>query len=55
MQDKVDIFFADRPHASSELPATRDIGCNTEPPQRHHVGTQLSLKTLHSHYRSEGW
>uniref|UniRef100_A0A8C5FP91 THAP-type domain-containing protein n=1 Tax=Gadus morhua TaxID=8049 RepID=A0A8C5FP91_GADMO len=39
--------------ASSKLPATRDIGCNTEPPQRHHVGTQLSLETLHSHYRSE--
>ncbi|XP_059926281.1 uncharacterized protein LOC132471191 isoform X1 [Gadus macrocephalus] len=45
---------ADERHAiaSVQLPATRDIGCQTEPPQRRSVGTQLSLKTLHSHYRS---
>ena len=38
------------------LPASisRDVGCQTDPPQGRSVGTQLSFRTLHSHYRSEG-
>ncbi|XP_056157445.1 uncharacterized protein LOC130131688 isoform X2 [Lampris incognitus] len=38
---------------SLQLPATRDVGCQTDPPQRHTVGTQLSLRTLQPHIKSE--
>ncbi|KAL0984638.1 hypothetical protein UPYG_G00144530 [Umbra pygmaea] len=46
---------ADEGHASAslELPATKDIGCQTEPLQRQNVGTQLSSRTLRSHFKSE--
>ncbi|XP_041938207.1 uncharacterized protein LOC121699817 isoform X2 [Alosa sapidissima] len=51
---------ADEEHASTSLmlhteerPATKDIGCQTEPPERKSVGTQLSSRTLHSHHKSE--
>ncbi|KAL2086473.1 hypothetical protein ACEWY4_017532 [Coilia grayii] len=29
-----------------------DVGCQTDPPQTHTVGTQLSMKTLQPHFRS---
>lgn len=33
---------------------TREVGCQTESPHLHSVGTQLSMRTLQSHYRSKG-
>ncbi|KAL0969990.1 hypothetical protein UPYG_G00235660 [Umbra pygmaea] len=45
----------DEGHASAslELPTTKDIGCQTEPPQRQNVGTQLYSRTLRSHDKSK--
>ncbi|KAL0963808.1 hypothetical protein UPYG_G00313850 [Umbra pygmaea] len=36
-----------------QLPATRDVGCQTDPLQRHNVGTKLSFKILQPHISSE--
>ncbi|XP_036931461.1 uncharacterized protein LOC119006642 isoform X3 [Acanthopagrus latus] len=35
-------------------PTVRDVACQTDPPKRISVGTQLSMKTLQSHFRSKG-
>ncbi|XP_026081924.1 uncharacterized protein LOC113058343 [Carassius auratus] len=48
-----------RPGASTssaciQLPLSRDVSCQTDPLETHTVGTQLSLKTLLPHFRSEG-
>ncbi|KAK0149971.1 hypothetical protein N1851_009259 [Merluccius polli] len=39
------------------FPATREIGCQTDPPEinTQTVGTQLSLRTLQPHFKSEGY
>nr|XP_055059811.1 uncharacterized protein LOC129443335 [Misgurnus anguillicaudatus] len=48
----------DETHASTSLqfPATREVGCQTDHPEilKRTVGTQLSLRTLQPHFRSEG-
>ncbi|XP_048114220.1 uncharacterized protein LOC125304199 [Alosa alosa] len=46
----------DERHAcTSQFPAAREIGCQTDHPEilKHTVGTQLSLRTLQPHFRSE--
>ncbi|XP_059389305.1 uncharacterized protein LOC132122845 isoform X3 [Carassius carassius] len=40
--------------ACIQLPLSRDVSCQTDPLETHTVGTQLSLKTLPPHFRSEG-
>ncbi|XP_068196022.1 protein FAM110B isoform X3 [Antennarius striatus] len=35
--------------------ASKDVACQTDPVDTHTVGTQLSFRTLHSHYRSKGF
>ncbi|XP_052472998.1 uncharacterized protein LOC128029320 isoform X3 [Carassius gibelio] len=47
-----------RPGASTssaciQLPLSRDVSCQTDPLETHTVGTQLPLKTLLPHFRSE--
>ncbi|KAJ8377156.1 hypothetical protein SKAU_G00077360 [Synaphobranchus kaupii] len=34
--------------------ATRDVGCQTDPPEKRSCGTQLSKETLRNHVRSRG-
>ncbi|XP_056607720.1 uncharacterized protein LOC130425527 isoform X2 [Triplophysa dalaica] len=40
--------------AETCISRTREVGCQTESPKLHSVGTQLSRRTLQSHYRSTG-
>ncbi|XP_067299127.1 uncharacterized protein [Pseudorasbora parva] len=39
---------------SALMRSTRDVGSQTDSPQRHSVGTQLSMRTLQAHRRSTG-
>ncbi|XP_051981457.1 uncharacterized protein LOC127642989 isoform X2 [Xyrauchen texanus] len=39
---------------STYISCTRDVGSQTESPQLHSVGTQLSMRTLQLHHRSTG-
>ncbi|XP_026081932.1 uncharacterized protein LOC113058347 isoform X3 [Carassius auratus] len=53
------LFMGYECHASTssaciQLPLSRDVSCQTDPLETHTVGTQLSLKTLLPHFRSEG-
>ncbi|XP_059389292.1 uncharacterized protein LOC132122840 isoform X2 [Carassius carassius] len=53
------LFMGYECHASTssaciQLPLSRDVSCQTDPLETHTVGTQLSLKTLPPHFRSEG-
>ncbi|XP_057201463.1 uncharacterized protein LOC130561273 isoform X2 [Triplophysa rosa] len=45
---------ASSPEAATCISRTREVGCQTESPKLHSVGTQLSRRTLQSHYRSTG-
>lgn len=50
------IFFLQAGAQSLLIKTTREIGCQTDPPERQKrtVGTQLSLRTLQPHFKSEG-
>ncbi|KAM8755816.1 uncharacterized protein AB9X84_009227 [Acanthopagrus schlegelii] len=42
------------PESLAITSSSRDVACQTDPPDRRAVSTQLSLRTLQPHFRSEG-